>query len=306
MVSINSTDDVALIIFCCVFFFLGTISILFSLFIYRHNQKTKTKEYQLRYQRYINALFLLGFSMWILSIGKLLPLIDIGEYKTSEYGWWIFFTLYIGLIMMTEAMYHKLSTFGVVISLGLGIFTGVSFIMLSLFSIIQGEILFGVLSGLLIIITHFFIWWKSQRNYETTFSREKTTMDGFLSYWFVDKLLLIISLIGFILCLLFLILSPEVTDQYNKLVNVILNGCTLFFQWIGIYFIVFFWFMDVQSNMKKERIRTRNNNNNNNNMNIPINIDDKKDERIVNQFNWSNDERGPNYVHNRFNPFDEL
>lgn len=278
-------NDTVRIIFCAFYFVLGSITMVLCLIMYRHDQRNKRPSYIIRYQSYINTISLLASAMWVISIGKLLPVLDILENKTSRYGFWISYSFYINIMVICLCSLNRLTIFGIVLSNLMTIFSSISIVFLSYENTIAAWSLFSSTAGLSIIFAHFFVWWKSNRFY-TSKSNKNEGIDyvrSLTSYWLIDKIILMVSTLLLLLVITILILSDEVTDVIGELASEILNCVLILIHWTTLTSIIFFWFMDIKKKVKVSYPKSKGN---------------------ATNFDWSKDTRGPAQVRKDHNIFE--
>ena len=280
----DGAEDVVRVVYSSIFFISGTLMMFFCLAMYRHNQRNKRKEYRDRYQSYINTLAVLSASMWIVGVGKLMSILDLlNRGNHSQYGWWITYGIHSAMLVFAMSAYHRLTMFGIILSAMMSSFVAVSISLLSIATNVQGWALAGILAGLGILFSHFFVWWKAKREYIDTDPRA-TILGGRISYRGEDRALIIGSTIISMVILLFLILGSEVTHVVPILATEIIHGVLVWINWAYISFIIFFWFMDIRVD--------RNGNGKGTETNLA--------------YDWRKEGRGPTVIHRFFNPFENL
>lgn len=275
-------EDVVRTVFTSLYFISGTVTMIFCLVIYRHNQRNKSRRYRTRYQSYINTLAVLALAMWITGVGKLTSILDLlnRDGNQSQYGWWIAHGVHTVLLVFAMSAYHRLTIFGILLAGMMASFEAVSSSLLSVSDSVEGWALAGSLAGLSILFSHFFVWWKGKREYETI-EGTSTVLGGRVSYRVVDIVLVVVSAILSLLLLMFLILGPEVTHEIPVLATEIVQGVLVQSNWMFVTIVIFFWFMDVHPTKPGKGSKKGG-------------------------YDWSKDGRGPNAVHRSFSPFDDL
>ena len=248
--------DTVRVVGASVYGILGTAVMAMALLMYRHDQKNKRAVYIARYQSYINTVSLVACSMWILCVGKLLPMLDLLEHGSphrSRYGWWIAYAFYMNLITISLSGYHRITIFGIILACLMTIFSSISTVFLSSIDSVAGWALFSVTAGLSLIFAHFFIWWKSNRDYN---SGNRVQARGLFSYPMADRISLVLSAVMELLILCILILSDEVTHVIGELASEICNVFFVCIHWSVIVFAVFFWYMDVSYSVGTSTVPT--------------------------------------------------
>jgi len=252
------------------------------LMMYRHDQRNKRAVYRQRYQSYINTISLIACAMWVIAVGKVLPILDILENSSARYGWWIAYAFYLSIVILALSAYHRLTIFGILLACLMTIFSSLSTIFLATNDSVGAWALFSTTAGLALIFAHFFVWWKSKRSYTSGNRVRANALGGFLTYPTVDRLLLVLSACFALLVLATLILGDEVTHVFGELVSEILNVVFVWLHWSIVAYIVFFWFMDIS-------YRTG--------ASTPMR------EETARMYNWNKDAHGPSQVRKQHDVF---
>jgi len=268
--------DTVRVVGASVYGILGTAMMFICLTMYRHDQRNKRAVYIRRYQSYINTISLIACSMWITCVGKLLPIMDILENDSARYGWWIAYAFYLSLAILALSAYHRLTIFGILLACLMSILSSLSTIFLATTDSVQGRALFSITASLSLLFAHFFVWWKSNRDYTSANRVRAQVLGGCMSYTVVDKLVLVLSTTFALFILAALILGDEVTHVFGELVSEILNVVFVWAHWSVVALIVFFWFMDVGHQAS-------------------VDISTQPSLEMM-KYNWKRDKRGPEVV----------
>ncbi len=256
---IDEDADWARLASAIVYFSLGSFFTLFGFIKYRHNLRNKLHAYVLRYRKYINSIIILGFAGIFLSVAVAVSLINQGETKRpedgveSQFGWWSAFALYNFLVLIILGNYHHLTVLGYLFAGFLGLLSGGCMVMLSLSGTNNGWILWSVVGGALLSVSHLFVWLRSQRTYVLIpYGPFGGTSVGLMDASnghnvMLDMLLVIYSWALLLLVWVVMTLSDEVSDIITPLwITEIVYGVLLGLHLFGVSLIVWYQFMDVE------------------------------------------------------------